>query len=542
MAVDYLSTLNSNGSGLNITQIVDSLVQAEVQPQRSLVSKSQGVTQVKLTELAQLKASLNNFQSALSNLSLSSVFQVSNSDTSVLEVIPTTNVHNLHEFDVNLEVKQLAQRQTLLFSGYDSIDQSLGDVTLSLNFGQVSENNVFTRDESRQNQFVSLNDTTLDELSYELNQLPGVNSEIIKISDQNFGLAIYSEFGEQNAISISGDPIIKAVTADDYTSVQVLKAQNSMITINGIDVTRENNSLSDVVDGVTLNLKAASQAESSISAKFSIDLARSKMEDFVSNLNDLKSYLKEVTYRGSNNSEGSVFSSDASIKGMQSQLNLLLRQPIKGFGTSDFYLAEMGVMTNRDGSVSLDDDKFDMFFTKKMDMFLGLGGNKFSSTNDDISITVNDPTTQIGGTFDFSYDQGLNLASLGDLELTSRIVGNKTIFTSNSAGFETLTISMDSDKIPASAKINVGLSATQKFANLIEKFLSTNGEIPQKENVFKSELSNYDIELERLDTKEAAIRSRYVDQFSVMEQIVTKLKSTGDYITTMMDAWNKQDN
>lgn len=542
MAVDYLSTLNSNGSGLNITQIVDSLVQAEVQPQRSLVSKSQGETQVKLTELAQLKASVNNFQSALSNLSLSSVFQVSNSDTSALEVIPATNVHNLNEFDVNIEVKQLAQRQTLLFSGYDSIDQSLGDVTLSLNFGRLSENNVFTRDESRQNQFVSLDDTTLNELSYELNQLPGVNSEIIKISDQNFGLAIYSEFGEQNAISISGDPIIKAVSADDYTSVQVLKAQNSMISINGINVTRENNRLDDVLDGVTLNLKAVSQAESSIAAKFSIDLARSKMKDFVSNINDLKSYLNEITYRGSNNSEGSVFSSDATIKGMQSQLNLLLRQPIKGFGTTDFYLAEMGVMTNRDGSVSLDEDKFDTFFTKKMDMFLGLGGNKFSSTNDDISVTVNDPASQIGGTFDFSYDQGLNLAYLGDVELMGRIVGNKTVFTTNNAGFETLIISMDSDKIPASAKINVGLSATQGFSNLIEKFLSTNGEIPLKENVFKSDLSNFDVELERLNTKESAIRSRYVDQFSVMEQLVTKLKSTGDYITTMMDAWNKQDN
>ena len=29
MAVDYLSSINTNGSGLNITQIVDSLVEAE---------------------------------------------------------------------------------------------------------------------------------------------------------------------------------------------------------------------------------------------------------------------------------------------------------------------------------------------------------------------------------------------------------------------------------------------------------------------------------------------------------------------------------
>ena len=37
MAVDYLSTLNSKGSGLNITQIVDSLVDAEKIPQKDII-------------------------------------------------------------------------------------------------------------------------------------------------------------------------------------------------------------------------------------------------------------------------------------------------------------------------------------------------------------------------------------------------------------------------------------------------------------------------------------------------------------------------
>ena len=33
MAVDYLSAINRQGSGLNITQLVDSLVEAETAPQ-----------------------------------------------------------------------------------------------------------------------------------------------------------------------------------------------------------------------------------------------------------------------------------------------------------------------------------------------------------------------------------------------------------------------------------------------------------------------------------------------------------------------------
>ena len=39
MSVDYISALNQNGSGLNITQIVDSLVEAETAPQKERINK-----------------------------------------------------------------------------------------------------------------------------------------------------------------------------------------------------------------------------------------------------------------------------------------------------------------------------------------------------------------------------------------------------------------------------------------------------------------------------------------------------------------------
>ena len=55
-------------------------------------------------------------------------------------------------------------------------------------------------------------------------------------------------------------------------------------------------------------------------------------------------------------------------------------------------------------------------------------------------------------------------------------------------------------------------------------------------------MSDFETDLLSLVDKENMTRARYIDQFTAMEQIVTKLKSTGDYITTIMDAWNNQDN
>ena len=45
MAVDYLSAINKQGSGINITQLVESLVEAETAPQ---VDKIQGISIIEM--------------------------------------------------------------------------------------------------------------------------------------------------------------------------------------------------------------------------------------------------------------------------------------------------------------------------------------------------------------------------------------------------------------------------------------------------------------------------------------------------------------
>ena len=54
MAVDYLSALNV-GSGLNVTQIVDAIVDAERVPQENVIQKRIDEKTVSVSALGQLK-------------------------------------------------------------------------------------------------------------------------------------------------------------------------------------------------------------------------------------------------------------------------------------------------------------------------------------------------------------------------------------------------------------------------------------------------------------------------------------------------------
>ena len=44
-----------------------------------------------------------------------------------------------------------------------------------------------------------------------------------------------------------------------------------------------------------------------------------------------------------------------------------------------------------------------------------------------------------------------------------------------------------------------------------------------------------------LNTQMESLRARYITQFTNMEEAVTSLKSTGEYLTNLFEAMNKDD-
>lgn len=550
MTVDYLSSLNSNGSGLNISQIVDSLVEAEVQPKRSLISNSQSGTEIKISELAELKSNASRFQKNLSTLSFSESFRLENGSHTAFDLETNGKMHDLSPFTSNIKIEQLAQKQTLLFAGFDDSDEQLGEINVSLSFGKVqgdfvnsTDDTVFEINETLQSQQISLSSGSLEDLAQSLSLLDGVTSEVVQISDGEFGLAIYSDMGEDNAISLTSNiDRINASTVEEFETAQKVSASDSLVKVNGIEFQRETNTIDDIFIDKTLSLKSTTDQEVTVSGDFDADAAKTSMTQFVDTLNEFKTYLSAVTQRSADGSAPGVFATDASIKGMYAQLNNLMRQPLEGFLPNDVYLAQMGVMTNRDGTLSLDDNKFENFFDKNRSSFFALSEDRFIASSDLIDVFVSDPSTQVSGSFDFSFDNETGEATLNGELLTKFTDGANTIFRSAQDGFESLQLTVPTNDIPVSETINVGISASQKLSNLISEFLSSDGEIAQKKKIFDDDIDKFEIDMLSLDTKEDSIRARYIEQFTAMEQVVTKLKSTGDYITTIMDAWNDEQN
>ena len=65
MAIDYISALNQNGSGLNITQIVDSLVEAETTPEKERLNKKIEENNASISAFGELTSELDTLKTSL---------------------------------------------------------------------------------------------------------------------------------------------------------------------------------------------------------------------------------------------------------------------------------------------------------------------------------------------------------------------------------------------------------------------------------------------------------------------------------------------
>lgn len=136
--------------------------------------------------------------------------------------------------------------------------------------------------------------------------------------------------------------------------------QVAKLTINGIAIERNSNQISDVMDGVTLDLKeVTSQA---IKVEIADDLGKTEtaVKDFVDQYNSTMSFISGLLSVGDpsqENNETGVLAGDSSLIRLQSQLRSLLTNTVDNGNAGANTVKSIGIEVDRDGVASFDADK-----------------------------------------------------------------------------------------------------------------------------------------------------------------------------------------
>ena len=411
MAVDYLSAINQGGSGLNITQIVDSLVQAEQVPQENQIQSKIDARNTAISAIGEIKSALSKLSTSLNTLTGNTSLKVSSTSSAVSATIsdPSTAV----AINSSISISSLAKGQTLAFEDYASNTSLVGAGSLVLERGDWSSGS-FVASSTVTSKTLTVTDTdTLESLKDKINALNyGVTASVLGAGDDTYTLVLKSQDGKENALRVTAteSPSGSGLSTIDNTSTngskQKVAGTDASFTVDGISLTRSSNNISDLFTGYDVNLLASTTSNgvdtpANLTGSVDTTSAATNLQTFVTAVNNARTLLNEKTFRGSASKEAGDLSDDPVVKSIQNQLKSLTSSQLTGFGANGVYLSNLGVRTEKDGLLSLNTTVLENELKNNPTSLDAIFNSMYSSSSSLLSVSGGTNSKPVAGSYAF---------------------------------------------------------------------------------------------------------------------------------------------
>jgi flagellar hook-associated protein 2 len=371
-----MATISSLGAGTSmsttLSTLYDGLESAE-QTKLTPITTQQTSYKAKLTAWGVVQTALTKLQTASDALKNTSAI-ASAKVTSTNSAFTATLANSATAGTYSVEVTALAAAQSLLSPKATSKDTDLGDSSLSsrtITIAQPGQTTPMTVT-------LAADKTSLTDVRDAINAKQGsVTASIIKADDNSYYLALTSkDSGTTNAMTVSTDDseLAKYISYDATgtgTSAMSEKvaAADAKLNINGIEITRSSNTITDVPEGVTLTLNKTNvgSPETLTVAKDNTAMTAA-IQAYVDAYNSLQTTITNQTKytavdQGSDSqstSNGDLLG-DGTLRNIQTRLRSLL-STTQGTGTLNTF-SQMGITQDVTGKLTVDSTKLDKALT-----------------------------------------------------------------------------------------------------------------------------------------------------------------------------------
>ncbi|MCC5810651.1 MAG: flagellar filament capping protein FliD [Ectothiorhodospiraceae bacterium] len=361
------------GSGIDVRGLVDQLMAAERAPQQNRIDRQQQRIETQLSALGQLRSALSTFQGTVQDLGKKNSFIVTNATTSDSKVLGITAQDGATTGNYDIQVNRLAQAQGLASGAFSSRDAAVGTGSLTFRFGTVEydeEGNVTgmqqNGDKATRTIQIDPSNNSLQGVRDAVNEADmGVRANIVNDGSGERLVFTSTETGEDNAFFIdvdadqAGSPLERLAFNESSTDTTVTRrASNAELTIDGLTVTRSTNTIDDLIDNVTLDLKAVSEAPIRVGVTRDNSGAQAAIEGFVEAFNALQKEMDRLTRYDPETETAGPLNGNAAARNILSQLRNTISNPLAELeGRSVRSMADVGILTNRSGGLDLNADK-----------------------------------------------------------------------------------------------------------------------------------------------------------------------------------------
>lgn len=372
-------------SGLPIGDLVKAMVDAEKAPKEAQLARLSSSTTTKLSGLGQLNSALGEFQTALKDLNSATLFEKRTATSSNTSALTATAGKTASAGNYQIEVKSLASASKVATKALEGTFKSgSSDEVLSVKLGE-SGTAVDVKITA---------DSDLASIRDQLNTaLKGKGVTVSTINDPASGKSRLvfsgSETGAGKDVIVSGSGDLAALnvdgrnelaTGDDSASGYIVQAANAEFSIDGLALTSPTNTVKGAIADVNFDLLAAT--EKPLTLKVGEDNAGVKagIKKFVDAYNKLINTTNDLTRVTKVGEDGTPLVGglvgDSTVRNLLGGVRNELVNPAGGNGVK--VLADLGITTQKDGTLKIEDTKLDAALKNNFDavgsFFLGDGG------------------------------------------------------------------------------------------------------------------------------------------------------------------------
>lgn len=338
-------------SGLDVNSLVDALVNAERAPVESRLNRNEEAFKVELSAIGQLQSSLESFQSQIDALNSYENFSPRAFTVSDQAIITASVTSTAAQGSYTFTVDQLASRHQLTSQALAD-DSTVGTGTAS-----------FTVNGETFTVTMPAGDNTLSGLRDAINDADdnqSIQAVIINDNGQQRLMLTSLESGADYSINADFSGLTGGtVSLGAFTELQA--ARNAVVKFgsgaSAITITSPDNTLENLVDGVSINLKEISSAPVTLDVSMDKTSVKSSVESFVEAWNTLKSTFDGLTdYNGVS---AGALNGDAQTRLLESQLRGELSELLGVDGDPFRTLGDLGIKTTSGGELMVDSQGFD---------------------------------------------------------------------------------------------------------------------------------------------------------------------------------------
>ena len=541
------------GSGLDTTALIKALVDADSAAETSQLEKDEEKTNAKISALGTLKANLKQFNSIIKSIqtSESSGFVGNSSNTATATLTASGDAAGA-DIDSSLTVTTLASSHTLTGPAYSATTSTVGAGSISIAFGTWSADPTSGGGQSHtanSQSTISVNttsSTTLKDLRDLINNAAtdsdsdGEKDVLASIiyDGTNYMLMLKSESGASNEMKVTASSdLANTISGVSYNynattsnMTQRVSGINSAFTVDGISMTRSSNEIKDLFDGFTLDLLATNSSAIRVSSQVDLTKIKALMNDYVLTYNEVMSLIDSLTTSGDTalggDNEAGALNGNSLLMSIKSQLRGLSTKSIGGYEGGPYFLSQMGIKTERDGSLTLNKSDLEESFDFNPEMVHAFFSDQLKTDTNGISVSSFELLNTKPGTYAFATNGSTH--TIGGVNATK----NGTKYSVSSGDPNGLVLNVANGI--TSGNVYYGKSFLSLAHETVEVFTKFDSVIDTQVESGRSRIKDLAEKRLRLEDRIEKLTQRYQKQYSNMESAVAGLNETGNMLTALL--------